>query len=107
MAEAMEGADLRAGLDEGGAIVGALIVARAENCFVVYMRPSWVRGRGFRIVKTWRGSQGDRTFKSLDSAWRYVRRFKFSGRITVYPRHDPELRSVVGVCPTDIGDEDP
>jgi hypothetical protein len=98
---AFEEADLRSGIKEGGHVVGAFIVARAEEEFVVYMRCNWIRGRGFRIIRTWRGSQGDRTFKNLQSAWSFVRKFHFSGRVTVYPAGDLELRQFVGVVAQD------
>jgi len=99
-----EEADLRSGLKDGGQVLGAFIVARSEEDFVIYLRCNWIRGRGFRIIRTWRGSSGDRTFKNLQSAWGFVRKFNFLGRVTVYPAGDPELRQFVGVSPKDLGE---
>jgi hypothetical protein len=104
LADALEESDLRAGLKDGGQVLGAFIVARSEEEFVIYMRASWLRGRGFRIVRTWRGASGDRTFKSLQSAWCFVHKFDFFGRVTVYPAGDVELRQFVGVVPHDLED---
>ena len=102
MGEAFEEADLRAGLNKGGAVVGAFIVERtASKGFVVYLRTDWVRGRGFRLIQTWRAHQGDRLFKSVDVALRFIRRYGFTGRVTIYPAGDPELRLFAGVSPTD------
>jgi len=101
---AFEEADLRSGLKDGGQVLGAFIVARSEEDFVIYLRCNWIRGRGFRIIRTWRGSSGDRTFKNLQSAWGFVRKFNFLGRVTVYPAGDPELRQFVGVSPKDLGE---
>ena len=104
MADAFEEADLRSGLKDGGQVLGAFIVARSEEDFVIYLRCNWIRGRGFRIIRTWRGSSGDRTFKNLQSAWGFVRKFNFLGRVTVYPAGDPELRQFVGVSAKDLGE---
>ena len=101
--DALEEADLRTALKDGGQILGAFIVVRGHpEVFVVYLRCSWLRGRSFRIIKTWRGYSGDRTFKNLDASWRFVRRFDFLGRITVYPVGDPELRQFTGVSECDL-----
>jgi hypothetical protein len=103
LAGAFEESDLRAGIKDGGQILGAFIVARSEEEFVIYMRPSWGRGRGFKIVRTWRGASGDRSFKNLQSAWLFVRKFSFSGQVMVYPLGDPDLRGFVGVDTRDLG----
>ena len=103
LAEVFEAADLRKGLKEGGQLLGAFIVARTADEFVVYVRVNWIRGRGFRLIRTWRNTAGDRTFKHLDSAWRFVRSFDYFGRITVYPTGDPELHQFAGVAPEDLG----
>jgi hypothetical protein len=100
---AFEESDLRSGLRDGGQVLGAFIVARGEEEFVVYLRCNWIRGRGFRIIRTWRGSSGDRKFRNLQSAWGFVRKFDFLGRVTVYPVGDPELRGFMGVSPRDFG----
>jgi hypothetical protein len=100
---AFEESDLRSGLKDGGHVLGAFIVARGEDEFVVYLRCNWIRGRGFRIIRSWRGSSGDRTFRNLQSAWGFVRKFNFLGRVTVYPVGDPELRGFTGVSPRDLG----
>jgi hypothetical protein len=97
-----EEADLRSGLKDGGQVLGAFIVARSEEEFVVYMRCNWIRGRGFRIIRSWRGLSGDRTFKHLQSAWGFIRKFGFLGRVTVYPAGDVELRQFVGVASQDL-----
>jgi hypothetical protein len=105
LADVFEEADLRSGLKDGGHVLGAFIVARSEEDFVIYVRGNWIRGRGFRIVRTWRGSSGDRTFKNLQSAWSFIRKFNYLGRVTVYPAGDPELRQFVGVAAQDLGDQ--
>ena len=102
LGDVFEESNLRAGLKDGGQVLGAFIVARSEEEFVIYMRASWGRVRDFRIIRTWRGVS-DRTFKNLQSAWCFVRKFEFSGRVTVYPMGDPELRQFVGVMPRDLG----
>ena len=105
MAEAFEESDLRAGLKEGGRILGAFIVVRGgthSEEFVIYIRTDWVRGRGFRILRSWRGGSGDRSFKSLDKAWHHIRKFDFLGRIIIYPQGDPDLHQFVGVGPEDL-----
>jgi hypothetical protein len=102
LASAFEESHLRAGIKAGGQILGAFIVARSEAEFVIYMRPTWGRGRGFKIVRTWRGASGDRSFKNLQSAWLFVRKFGFSGQVMIYPPGDPELRGFVGVDPQDL-----
>jgi hypothetical protein len=102
--KAFEEADLRSGIKDGGQVLGAFIVARTEEDFVIYLRCNWIRGRGFRIIRTWRGSSGDRTFKNLQSAWSFVRKFDFLGRVTVYPAGDAELRQFVGVSARDLGE---
>ncbi len=102
MGDVFEEADLRAGLKEGGHVLGAFIVARGEDEFVIYLRCNWIRGRGFRIIRTWRGASGDRSFKNLQSAWCFIRKFDFLGRVTVYPVGDFELRQFVGVASQDL-----
>ena len=101
---AFEEADLRSALKDGGQVLGAFIVARSEEEFVIYLRCNWIQGRGFRIVRTWRGLSGDRSFKNMQSAWFFIRKFNFRGRVTVYPAGDPELRQFVGVSPCDLGE---
>ena len=103
LGDVFEESDLRSGLRDGGQVLGAFIIARGEEEFVVYLRCNWIRGRGFRIIRTWRGSSGDRKFRNLQSAWGFVRKFNFLGRVTVYPVGDPELRQFVGVAPQDLG----
>lgn len=102
MGDVFEEADLRAGLKEGGHVLGAFIVARSDDEFVIYLRCNWIRGRGFRIIRTWRGASGDRSFKNLQSAWCFIRKFDFLGRVTVYPVGDFELRQFVGVAAQDL-----
>lgn len=102
MGDVFEEADIRSALKDGGQVLGAFIVARSEDEFVVYMRGNWIRGRGFRIIRSWRGLSGDRTFKHLQSAWGFIRKFNFLGRVTVFPAGDAELRQFVGVAPQDL-----
>ena len=104
MGNAFEEADLRTALKDGGQVLGAFIVARSEEEFVIYLRSNWIQGRGFRIIRTWRGLSGDRSFKNLQSAWFFIRKFNFLGRVTIYPAGDPELRQFVGVSPCDLGE---
>ena len=104
MGGAFEESDLRSGLKDGGQVLGAFIVARGEEEFVVYLRCNWIRGRGFRIIRSWRGLSGDRTFKNLQSAWGFVRKFDFLGRVTVYPAGDSELRQFMGVSSRDLAE---
>jgi hypothetical protein len=106
LGDVFEEADIRSGLKDGGQVLGAFIVARSEEEFVVYMRCNWIRGRGFRIIRSWRGLSGDRTFKHLQSAWGFIRKFDFLGRVTVYPAGDVELRQFVGVVPQDLGESE-
>ncbi len=73
MQEVFQESDLRAGIRKGWAVLGAFIVARSEEAFVIYMRANWGRGRGFHIIRTWRGLTGDRTSRNLQSAWCFVR----------------------------------
>jgi hypothetical protein len=96
-----EEADLQVSIRQGGSVVGALVVERRAREYVVYLRASWMRGRAYGVLRTWRGHGGDRVFKSLDVAFRFVRRFGFMGRITVYPAGDPELRQFAGVLAED------
>jgi hypothetical protein len=65
---------------------------------------NWIRGRGFRIIRTWRGSAGARTLKNLQSAWFFIRKFNFLGRVTVYPAGDADLRQFVGVAAEDLAE---
>jgi hypothetical protein len=102
LGNAFEEADLRSGLEEGGRVLGAFIIARRDEEFVVYLRCNWIRGRGFRIIRTWRGSSGDRSFRNLQTAWLFIRKFGFLGRVTIYPVGDPGLRQFVGVSPEDF-----
>ncbi len=103
MGEVFEEADIRMGLQDGGEILGAFIVARSDENLVVYVRGSWVHGRGFRIIRSYRGSTGDRKFKKLDSAWSFIKKFGYDGHITIYPSGDPKLQQFMGVAPEDLG----
>jgi hypothetical protein len=102
--EVFEEADIRMGLSDGGEILGAFIVARSGGDLVVYVRGSWVHGRGFRIIRSYRGRTGDRLFKKLDSAWSFIKKFGYSGHITIYPAGDPKLWQFMGVAPQDLGE---
>ncbi len=104
MPNRLEEAQIRTARQEGGVVVGAFIVVRGNADYVVYLRPSWTRGRGFRIITTWRGQQGDKVWKSFDVAMRWIRKHAFSGRVTIYPVGDPELRTFLGVQPQDLGE---
>lgn len=104
MATAFEEPDLRLGLKDGGQEVGAFSVARGGEEFAIHVRYKWARGRCFRIIRIWSGSSGDKTFRNPQSAWRFVRKFDFHGRVTVYPAGDPEFRQFVGVSPNDLGE---
>jgi hypothetical protein len=105
LAESFEESDLRGGLKDGGVILGAFIVARGPEQFVLYMRGSWVKNRAYRIIRTWRGKGGDRVFRSLDVAYGFIHRFGFTGRLSVYPACDSELRQFRGLLPEDVGTE--
>ena len=107
MATAFEEPDLRLGLKDGGQEVGAFSVARGGEEFAIHVRCKWARGRGFRIIRIWSGSSGDKIFRNPQSAWRFVRKFDFHGRVTVYPAGDLELRQFVGVSPNDLGESVP
>jgi hypothetical protein len=96
-----EEADLQSSIRLGGTVAGALVVERRPGAYVVYLRASWIRGRAYGVLRTWRGHGGDRVFKSLDVVFRFVRRFGFTGRVTVYPAGDPELAQFSGVLPED------
>jgi hypothetical protein len=98
LANAFEEADLRLGLKQGGTVLGSFIVELPDCAgFVVYMRTDWIRGRGFRIVQTWRGRGGERTFRSLDVALRFIRKYGFAGKITIYPAGDRDLFQFAGL----------
>jgi hypothetical protein len=101
VADAFEEADLRAGFEAGGRLLGAFIVARDEKDFVVYVRPDWVHGRGFRIIRKWRRF-GDRTFRRLDSALDFIRQAGWPGRVMIYPAGDEGLAAFAGVSPRDL-----
>ena len=102
LVDGFEEADLRSGLKAGGAILGAFIVERpAKPECVVYIRSDWIRGRGFRIVRTWRNLEGDRVFKSFDTAVRFIRKY-YAGRFMVYPQGDRELSDFAGVVHEDL-----
>ena len=91
LGEGFAEADLRKGLKKGGHILGAFIVERLDKSgFLVCLRVDWTRGRGYWVIRTWR-NRGDRLYKSLDRAFGFVRRFGFTGRITIYPEGDKEL----------------
>lgn len=105
MAEALEEAVIRAHISDGGAIVGAFVVARSERELALYLRPSWVRGRGYIPLAKWR-SGSDRSLRSMDGVVRWLRRFGFAGRITIYPVGDPELRQFSGLRACDLKSED-
>jgi len=102
--DVFEEADLRLGLKDGGRVLGAFIIARGDDQFVVYARVDWIRGRGFRIIRTWRGTSGDRAFKNLQSAWHFIQKFDFFGRVTIYPVGDTELHHFVGIAACDLVD---
>ena len=101
---AFEEADLRSALKEGGQVLGAFIVARSEEEFVISLRCNWILGWGLRTIRSWSGLSGDRSFKNLQSAWHFVRKFNFLGCVTVYPAGDPEHRQFVGMSPCDLGE---
>lgn len=105
MAEALEEAVIRAHLADGGAIVGAFVVARSEREFALYLRPSWVRGRGYIPLSAWR-KRTDRSLRSMDGVLRWLRRFGFVGRVTIYPVGDPDLRQFSGLRACDLKSED-
>jgi hypothetical protein len=104
LANAFGEADLRLGLKHGGQVLSTFIVARSEEEFVIDMRCNWIRGRDFRIIRTWRGPSGNRIFRSPLSAWGFVRKFAIPGRVTVYSAGDPEFRQFVGMSPDDLGE---
>lgn len=111
MSGALEEADLRRGMSEGGAVIGALIVERERGLqYVVYVRPDWVHGRSYRLIKTWRGLQGIRVWKTIDACMSFIRGVGYSGRVTIYPAKDDRLVRIAGIWPEDgsggAGDDD-
>ena len=102
-----EKADLHAGIRNGGRVLSAFVVERGATIFVVYMRGNWVRGRGFRIIRSWRGLAGDRTFKHAGAALGFIRSFGVQGRVTIYPAGDSRLRLFVGVLARDLATDRP
>ncbi len=100
--DALEESHLRAGIAAGGQVLGAFIVIRGEAEIVVYLRCSWLHGRGFKIIKSYRSHSGDRTFRRLDTAWNFTREFGLAGAVMVYPSGDPDLAAFAGVVPRDL-----
>jgi hypothetical protein len=96
-------ADIKAGLRDGGAVVGVFVVARAEPRrvgFVAYIRADWARG--FRPLRTFR-DRSDRIFRSLDKLVGLLRDdFHYSGEITLFVAGDESLRRFRALLPTDM-----
>lgn len=105
--EPFELADIKAGLRDGGKILGVFIVARPDSdegpVFVVYFRTDWTQSRTFRILSRFR-TEGVRTYKNLGSLYKTIRSIGYDGRITIYPSGDNALHTFVGVLPEDLGD---
>jgi hypothetical protein len=102
MGEVFEKADIRKALEGGGEILGAFVVARSDDDLVVYIQASWVHDRGSRIIRTYRGWAGDRSFKKLDSAWSFVKKYGYARDFTIYPAGNPKLQQLVGVATKDL-----
>lgn len=97
MPESIEPAEIVKQQKKGGQVLNAIIVERTEGGCVIYVRVSWTRGRAFRLLGTWRGKSGDRTFQHVESAVRLVRRMGINTKICVYREDDPELALVAAV----------
>jgi hypothetical protein len=96
-------ADIKAGLRDGGAVVGVFVVARAEPRgagFAAYIRTDWARG--FRPLRTFR-DRSDRIFRSLDKLVGLLRDdFHYSGEITLFVAGDESLRRFRALLPADL-----
>lgn len=89
--DTIERAEVVAGRRRGGSVLNAFIVQRPGGGAHLYVRVSWVQGRAYFRIRTWRNNYGDRVFKSLDAAVRYCRGLGVDGKIPVYLENDPEL----------------
>lgn len=104
LSEPFELAEIKAGIKDGGKILGAFIVARTtsdgKEIFVVYFRTDWTQSRTFRILCRFR-SDRPKTFKRLDRLYEAVRGTGYTGRIIIFPSGDSELQKFSGVLPED------
>ena len=98
MPESIEPGDIAKHRKKGGEVLGALIVERADGRHVIYVRVSWTRGRAYRLLGTWRGKGGDRSFLHLESAVRLIRRMGINSKICLYREDDPELALVAAAA---------
>ena len=98
LAASLKEAEVRAGIKVGGDVLGAFIVELAAGGFLVYLRCSWIHGRQFRVLRTWRDLRGDRVFDRIEGAYYFIRRLPYDGVITIYPEGDRHLArfSIVG-----------
>jgi hypothetical protein len=88
----LQEAELRAGLEAGGCIVGVVIVAHRDEAtgrlHVPYLLPSW--RRGYVAIGLSRG--GVRTFRDLDRLVRFLREdFRFDGGIVLHEEGSARL----------------
>lgn len=95
--------EVRAGLREGGQVLGFVIVERpGDGCpeYVAYIRVSWTRG--FRILRTWR-DKADREYRNLSLLYQLSRDFGYTAPVTVYRAGCAELLRFRGVLARDGG----
>jgi hypothetical protein len=103
-AKSYESADIKAGLAEGGRILGIFIVSRQTAAgvgHVAYFRTDF--GRGFLPFKSFRG-KSERIYKSVDSLLSLIRDdFGYTGEISIFLAGDKALRRFKTLLPAERG----
>jgi hypothetical protein len=103
-AKSYESADIKAGLAEGGRILGIFIVSRRTAVgvgHVAYFRTDF--GRGFLPFKSFRG-KSERIYKSVDSLLSLIRDdFGYTGEISIFLAGDKALRRFKTLLPAERG----
>jgi hypothetical protein len=103
-AKSYESADIKAGLAEGGRILGIFIVSRQTAVgvgHVAYFRTDF--GRGFLPFKSFRG-KSERIYKSVDSLLGLIRDdFGYTGEISIFLAGDKALRRFKTLLPAERG----
>jgi len=101
-AKSYEFADIKAGLAQGGKILGIFIVSRRtadDDGYVAYLRTDF--GRGFLPFKSFRGKT-ERVYRSVDSLLGLIRDdFGYAGEISIYLAGDEALLRFRTLLPAD------